>query len=324
MAEANQQQQQQVDPAVAREFLTGLGHQADTLKTMGDPDVVKIYTAANETIAKHAPKVVPFGEKWREALAGEDKDDMATLGRFQDPKALWGRTKELTKKLSSGELKAVTPFPAKGTAEEQAAWRKDNGVPDAPEKYDIKLDNNLVVGEDDKPMVDGFLKYAHSNNWNNDQAKQALQWYFGEYMQGTAKAQAQADGEFRQQAQAALAADWGADYKRNITAVTNFLARAPESIRGLMMQGRLADGSAFGDHPEVLKWMASVELSVNPHTALTGPEGADSMKNIKGRIKEIEGMMGTDKYVKDEKVQQEYRDLIDARDRATQRGQAKS
>lgn len=319
-----QQQQQQTDPAAAREFLAGFGHQPDALKTMADPDVLKLHETVNGTLAKVAPNVVPFGAKWREHIAGEDKDAMDTLGRFQDPKALYKSYQELRGKMAKGELKAQTPFPEKGTTEEQAAWRKENGVPEAPEKYDIKLDGNIVIGEDDQPVVQDFLKYAHGKNWNNAQAKDAMQWYFGVYQPQMQKVQAEADAEARKEAQAALASAWGPDFKKNMSAVGNFLQRAPEKLRGLLLSGRLADGTAIGDHPEVLRWFADMELTLNPHSTLTGPEGADALKNAEGRIKEIETLMRKDRaaYNKDAAMQEEYRNLLDARERMQQRGKA--
>jgi hypothetical protein len=63
--------------------------------------------------------------------------------------------------VSSGELKANVPFPEKGTDEEKAAWRKDAGIPDKPEAYDLKFEDGFVVGEDDKPMVDELPQAAH-------------------------------------------------------------------------------------------------------------------------------------------------------------------
>src|SRR3990172_7441397 len=58
--------------------------------------------------------------KWREQLAGDNPDDLKTLERFASPKVVWDGYKEFRTKLSKGELKAVTPFPEKGTPEQQA------------------------------------------------------------------------------------------------------------------------------------------------------------------------------------------------------------
>ena len=320
MAEANT-----VNVADARTFLADFVADPASLATMPEPDVIGMHSRISAGLTKHAPNVIPFGAKWREAMAGDDADDMATLGRFQDPKALWGRTKELTKKLSSGELKQVVAFPEKGNDHEKAQWRLDNGVPETPDKYDIKLDGNVVVGEDDKPVVDGFLKYAHSKNWNNAQAKEAMQWYFGEYQVQQQAAIREQDQEFMAETQAALSAAWGADYKRNNQAMANILSRMPEKLRERFWNGRLGDGRPIGSDPDMVKFLVDAELQINPHTTLMGPAGANELRNVEQRIAEIETMMKTNrKAYNDNKAisgpDGEYQQLLDARDRVSKRG----
>mgnify|MGYP000100175251 CR=1 FL=1 len=54
------------------------------------------------------------------------------------------------------------------TDEELAEYRKANNIPEAPDKYDLTFDSGLVIGKEDKPIVDSFLKYAHDNHYDND------------------------------------------------------------------------------------------------------------------------------------------------------------
>lgn len=316
----------QITPADARTALEGFGHGKDALGKMPDADVVKLHGTVTDHVKGIAPKLVAFGEGWREQLAGQEKDDIETLKRFTDPSALWKRTKELTTKLSKGELKAVTPFPKDGDDAAKAAWRKDNGVPESPDKYDVRLPNNLVIGDDDKPMVEGFLKHVHGLNWDNQRASDALGWYFGNHLPAQQKMQADEDMEFRTESQAQLAQKWGPDRKRNYQAVSNFLSRAPEALRARLWGGRLADGRPIGDDPEMLEWFASMELEFNPATTFTGKDGANALAGAEQRIKEIEKVMKTDRaaYNKDEKMQEEYRQLLDAVATAKERGKAKA
>lgn len=315
----------QFNPQEAKTFLADF---VDVKAFDGKPDteIKGAYDKIHGAVTKHAPNMVPFGAKWREHIAGDNQEAMQTLGRFQDPKALWASYNELRAKMASGELKQSKPFPKDGPAEAQAQWRKDNGVPESPDKYDIKLDGNVVIGENDKPMVDGFLKYAHGLNWSNDQAKGALQWYFGTYLPEGQQAQHAEDSTFRQEAQATLAQKWGQDYKRNLEATKNFAQRAPEALRHRLLGGRLADGRPIGDDPEMLQWFAAMELELNPHTALIGPGGGDQITTIDSRLDEIRKVMRTDRaaYNKDTKMQDEYRQLLDAKARLEERGKAKA
>src|SRR3546814_8159770 len=75
----------------------------------------------------------------------------------------------LEQKLSSGEFKkAIGPD---ATPEQIAEWRKEQGIPEKPEDYDLKFDNGLVIGEADKPLVAEFLKASHATNVTPAQAK---------------------------------------------------------------------------------------------------------------------------------------------------------
>ena len=309
----------QVDVVQAREFLANVGHAPDAVTKMADADVTRIYSGATKYIGeKVAPKLVPFGEGWREHVAGEDKEALATLGRFKEPGELWKSYSELRGKMAKGELKSTAPYPDKGTAEQQAAWRKDQGIPDKPEAYDLKLDNGIVIGEADKPMVDGFLKYAHSKNMTPDQVKGNLQWYFGEHMPQQEKAFAQATKEREAGAEKALREQWGADYSRNMTAAENMVARffpADDETSGQTVRTRTIN--AIKQDPAFAAVMATLALEIDPTTAIGSGAGHDSMQSVNGRSSEIEAKMRSDRpaYNRDEKMQAEYRTLLDARER---------
>src|SRR3546814_3644725 len=55
-------------------------------------------------------------------------------------------------------------LPIYATPEQIAEWRKEQGIPEKPEDYDLKFDNGLVIGEADKPLVAEFLKASHATN----------------------------------------------------------------------------------------------------------------------------------------------------------------
>ena len=317
----------QITPQDARAFVADFVPDPNALTAMPDDQVVAYHGRLTGALTKHAPKVVPFGEKWRETLAGEDKDAINTLQRFTDPTALWKSYSELRTKVSKGELKAVAPFPKDGAPEQQNEWRKANNIPEKPEAYDTNLGNGLVIGEEDKPFVDSYLQQAHAQNMPIDVVKSNLAWYFGQYMPEVEKARAEEDVEFRGEAHNVLREKWGADYKRNIEVVKALVMQAPEKLRERLWGGRLADGRAIGDDPDMLQWFAQMGLEMMPQTALTGITGADSAQTIATRITEIEKLMRTDRAAYNKNLalsgpDGEYQRLLEARSRLQERGKA--
>lgn len=309
----------QVNPADARTFLSNFGHSPDALKTMPDPDVLKLHGTVrtyHDTSIAEATKGLngkTFPENWREQVAGDDKEAMATLARFNDPSALFKSYNELRGKMAKGELKAATPFPDKGSAEEQTAWRKANDIPEKHDAYDTKLGNGLVIGDDDKPIVDSYLKYAHSGNMPQGVVKQNLEWFFGQYLPEMQRTQAEADAEARTKAHETLRQKWGGNFKANVEAAKALVGELPAAAQDLFWGSRLADGTPLGDHPDVVQWLSSLAFKINPHVTLVPGDQAGQLKGVEAELREIEKAMSTDRraYNKDEAKQARYRELVD-------------
>lgn len=293
-----------------------------TIATTGAAD--QAASAVSGTIAEGGGKAADAAAAtqaapdWRDAMAGEDKEFRKRLDRFTDPAALAKSYRALEQKLSSGEYKAATPFPDKGTAEEQAAWRKEQGVPDKPEAYEVKLPNGVVPGEADKPGLERLAKHAHAKNWSKDTYNAVLEAYYAEQDAVTAQRD-EADGQFRQTAEETLRVDWGPDFKTNKNAIHNLMNGPhglPKEDRAALLSGRTADGRLIGDNPAILKWLATLSRELNP-AATVLPAGNVTAVGVEEEIKRIEGVMRTDRraYDKDPAMQQKLRDLYDAREK---------
>src|SRR3546814_8605810 len=87
-------------------------------------------------------------------------------------------------------------LPIYATPEQIAEWRKEQGIPEKPEDYDLKFDNGLVIGEADKPLVAEFLKASHATNVTPAQAKAQIAAYYAIQEQQQA-ARAEKDDEIR-------------------------------------------------------------------------------------------------------------------------------
>jgi hypothetical protein len=207
-------------------------------------------------------------EDWRTQLAGGDEKTLKQLQRYASPNEVWNKTRELEKRLSSGELRPVLPKNA--TPEQIAEWRTANGVPDAPNKYDL---GTAKVSEAGQAFLDKFLPIAHATNQTPEQVKANLQ-FIGKMNQDAAEAQSLRDHELQSQYEEDLRAEWGTEFKRNIGFIHNTLdgAASPE-FRNKLLGARLADGTPVGSSPDMLKFLLRVALKdkARPRWRAAGP-----------------------------------------------------
>lgn len=256
---------------------------------------------------------------WRKEIAGDNAEWLKTLERFASPKAMFESYQSLRTRLSSGEYKEVKPFPEDGKPEEQAAWRKENGVPEKPEGYyeHLKFDDGLVIGDDDKPVVDDFLKAAHANNFPPDVAKAAVEWYFNQ-QDAAAEARAQADHDVAQKTVDALRAEWGPEYRTNMNGMKALLETAPAGVKDRLMNARQADGTPVMSDPDTLRFLVGLYRQINPVTTVV-PAGDDAAmaKSIDDELAQIKDVMAKDRkrYNNDPKMQERYRQLLGAKER---------
>ena len=274
-------------------------------------------TAATATVSEGAGPTWPAD--WRTHIASGNEKELKQLERFASPADVWRKARALEQRLSSGELKAVTPFPDKGTPEQQNAWRAENGIPEAPDKYTLNLGEGVVLGEADKPIVDDFLKSAHAANMPANLATETIKWYM-DFAEKQAEARHEADQQATQTFEDTMRPEWGQEYRSNLNSIHALLDMAPEGVKDRFLNGRLADGTPIGSDPDTLRWMANLSRQINPVTTLVPGAGANISQAIDDEIGKLEGMMGNkgSEYWKgptSEKMQARYRDLIDARDR---------
>lgn len=260
---------------------------------------------------------------WREKIAAGDTKELARLQRLgSSPADVYKAYRALEAKLSSGQLKSAKP--AEGaTPEEVTAWRKENGIPDSADGYVPELGNGVVLGEADKPLLDGFKAAALNANMTPAQFNETLKWYYAEIDNFRAQQEA-TDSSYHAKAEDTLRKEWGNDYRPNINAINNITALAPEGVAERFLGGRTADGKKIGDDPGIIKWLAAIAKEFNPAAAYIPVGTAAPGKAIGDRIGEIEGMMRdrNSDYWRNDAIQAEYRDLIDARERYQGRGAA--
>jgi hypothetical protein len=277
-------------------------------------------TAANAVIttqdqAKLQDKAKsPWPDTWRQDLANNDEKELKQLERYASPSDIWKKARALEQRLSSGELKTVSPFPDKGSDEQKNAWRQEHGIPLSPDKYDLKLAPGIAVGEEDKPVVDDFLAYAHTKNLPNDVASAAVQWYF-DFQTKEAENRAEHNAQVRKETEDALRAEWGPEYRLNRTTIDNLLDGRVPADSELRERIRIA----VDTNVEFAKLLSGLAREINPVATLI-PGSGNSPDKLESEITQWNAKMAdaNSDYWKGpnaEKNQERYRQLVAARDK---------
>lgn len=296
-------------------------------------------TEAEKAKADEALQPKPaLGEKWREEIAehyaaGDKKAytrELKRLERITDPKALYGMWRELEGKWTSGDL---VKKPGKdATPEEIAQYHKQIGAPEKPEDYfdQLELENGVVIGDADKPLVEDVAKAMHEVGTTPEQMNRLLNWYYGN-LEDQAAAMDDADDTFRRESESALKEEFGAAYKRKINAIPALFNTAPggsdakneNSLYARLIGGRTADGKVIGDDPDMLRFLAFLSHEINPAAAVV-EDGDMTGKSIDAELKEIAQFRRDNKrdYFKDEAIQARERELIEAKQKIEQRERA--
>lgn len=294
-------------------------------ETTGGADIEPELDTAIEPQASEAPadpSTEPSAEPsfpgdWREKYANGDEDILNRLQRYNTPNDALDALIASQNKIRSGMVKEVTEFPADGSDEEKAAWREANNIPVQPSDYDLAFDDGLVIGEQDKEIVDAFVEKMHGLNASPETVKEGIKWYYDTMAEQEAKLQ-ESDAELAEKVTDQLHKEWGNDYRANFNAVHGLLDTAPEGIKEMILSSRTPDKTPLGSTPEFIEWLSSLSRQINPVSTLIPNAGADFAGAVEDRIAQIDKMMREDRkaYNNDPKIQQEYRDLLDARDKA--------
>lgn len=262
--------------------------------------------------ADPAPQPEPAPEDWRKAFAGDNEKMAKWLGRYSTQKDALAAGFEAQNTLRTTRSNVLPENP---TEEQIAEYREANGIPKDASGYDLQLSEGLVIGEDDKPIVDAFLSEMHKANAPQSMVTAALNAYYAQQEQQIADLQA-TDHNDRTNALNTLQAEWGPDFQSNRNALQSLVNQVPEAVRESFQNSRLADGTAMMNSPEILMWLADLSRKTNP-AATVVPNSNNPTQAIGDEIAKIEKLMssGSNEYWKDERMQARYRDLLDAQER---------
>lgn len=279
-------------------------------------------------------------EDWRQKVAehygaGNPKaveKELRRLESINDPAGLFAHMRGME---NTWATKNFVKLPSKDAKpEEIAEFNKAIGVPESPDDYlkDLKFDDGLVLGDEDKPMAEDFAKsVAHETGMTPAQMQKAVGWYLRQ-QQEQIYALDEQDEQFQTEARQALQEELGPTYKRLINNVSSVFQRAAggtdinnsDSVYARLLGGRTADGKIIGNDPDVVRWLVGLAQDINPAASVI-EDGDLSAQSVDDKIADFERRMaGKTKdgehdpavrkaYFKDEKAQAEYRRLINAR-----------
>lgn len=255
-------------------------------------------------------------------MAGGDEKMLAELGRYATPKDVNDARRAAAERISKGDIRA--PRPADDAPPEQLAeWRKAQGIPEKHTDYKLELKDGLVVGEADKPLLDSFLQSQHAKDATPAEVNRSVSWYF-EHQAAQIEARDNADAEYRSNQEEILRKDMGADFKRNVRIVNEFLQTAPPGVAEKIMGGRDHNGRLFAADAGVISWLTNLALERNPIASVVSGSGPAAIAAMETELAGLTKQMGdpkSDYWKKGEvgaKLQERYRQLVTAK--GAQRG----
>lgn len=277
----------------------------------------------NDPPAGDPPVSPPAADDWRTQFAGDDPKLRGYLDKHASPKAMAERLKRYDDEFKAG--KYIKPLDDGASDDDKAAYRKALGVPDAIDGYLDKLPNALVIGDDDRGELglDPYLAAFHELNLPKSASDKLISLYKAQ-VDAVAAAQAEetanADNDYAAANTATLKEEWGPDYRRNINVADGYIATLPDDVKAAFLEGRGPDGRPLGSNPAMIQWITGLAMEANPYSTVV-PATGNQAAAAADRIATIKGMMGDREgaYYKGPKsaaLQKEYRDLLEANERA--------
>lgn len=212
-------------------------------------------------------------------------------------------------KFSSGQV--ITKLPENATEAQVKEWRAENGIPETPDKYELKLEPGLVVSSEDKQMLAPILQAMHAVNARPDAVAAGVNAYFKmrEEEIATVVADNQKAGK---EMKIALSEEWGPrDYVANIEGVNAMLTTWGADVAKAFEQAAGPDGIQLIHNPAVMRALARAARESGFVGASLTP-GGDLGSGVASRIEALQDMMAKDpdKYYGDEKYGKELAGLL--------------
>ena len=261
------------------------------------------------------------GYDWRGKLAGEDAKFRKELDRFTDEGSFAKAYKDVRSKATDPRRVSIPGDDA--SDEDRAAYAKARGIPESPDKYEIKAKppQGYEPNETDKERLTDITAFLHGKGGvYADPAviNAAHELYYREaetavaYALATAARQAELTSE-------TLGKLWpGPEKARNVGFAKAAAAHYFGKEWGDIADMQFADGSLLGDNVQFIKAMARIgrETMEDPIFLEAGRNGADASKSIQSELDGLLALRATNraKYNSPD-TQKRLAELYDAKQR---------
>jgi hypothetical protein len=229
-------------------------------------------------------------EDWRTALAAGDEKKAKALQRYASPENFAKAAFEARDKITRGITAAEPPEDA--TEVELKEWRKQAGVPETPDGYQIAFPDGVTAGDRDKEELGAFLKFMHDKHIAPRAAKAAFEFYMTSRAAGAEQA-GQAAEEATLENLAELRKTYpGREYKRSIGLANDFLNghfAGPDAQTQLdtILAARLPNGVQLTNYaPFVQMVVAMARASASEDDLVAGDAGGGA-RSVDEEFKEL-------------------------------------
>ncbi len=253
---------------------------------------------------------------WREPFADGDEKSAKMFERYLTPADLGKSLIEKEALIRASTM--LKPLADDHNDDDLKAYREQQGVPAEFEGYYENLPKGLVIGEDDKAIVDMFVKELHEENASPAIVHRLIASY-NKWEESLTGEMDTLDKSQKAETEDLLREEWGSDYKANGNLTKLFIQGLPEEKQAELMGARMSDNRSVANDPDMMKWMAKMSRELYGSQVFAPSGGNTSLQNRDSRKKELEGWMHTPKWTKE--VEAEHLQILEQEQNEQQRAE---
>jgi len=242
-------------------------------------------TVTSDNLITEEP-VTPEDNSWQARYLPDDLKENATLQKFKDVGGLSSSYLSMQEMLGS-RVKMPTE---ESSDEERSDFYSKLGRPEAPDKYELQIDERFSQNPADQQKINDFREQAFKQGFTNTQAQKAVDFYT-DMINGSIIDQDAVMGQARITAETALKKEWGpTQYDKNLALSRRAFNRfADDDLK------KFVNENGISNNIGMIKFLHKIGTAFNePEMAGMGKDSG-SVDSDSARI-EIDAMMKDSKH----------------------------